>query len=82
MTPRLDPRKRLRQHPEDPEVWEYTVSYVRTVFPAMPCRGCMHHNGGDCSNSYSNSGALDKCKDDTVWYGEHIEVANKLEGLS
>ncbi len=73
----LDPAKRLRQYPDDPNVWEYPVDYVREMFPRTPCRGCPLHN--KCE-----SGELEPerdCKGHTVWYGQHIEIANKLEGV-
>lgn len=72
---KLRTSERLRQHPEDPNVWEYPVNYVRTVFPRSPCRGCPRHNNCTPGNVVEE---LD-CEENTVWYGEHIEVANKLE---
>jgi hypothetical protein len=75
MTP--DPAKRMRQHPDDPNVWEYKVSYIRTLFPRTPCRGCPERN--KCE-----TGGLEPerdCNKNTIWYGQHIEIANKLEGV-
>lgn len=72
----LDQSKRLRQHPDDPNVWEYHVNYIRSVFPRTPCRGCPHHTL-ECPDGT----AQQSCKENTVWYGEHIEIANKLEGI-
>jgi hypothetical protein len=74
----LNPSKRLRQHPDDPNVWEYPVGYVRSVFPRAPCRGCPERINGD---TCPDGTASQSCKENTVWYGEHIEVANKLEGI-
>jgi hypothetical protein len=73
-----DPAKRLRQHPDDPNVWEYDVSYIRTLFPRTPCRGCPHGGIDRCGEP---KGPERDCEDSTVWYGEHIEIANKLEGV-
>jgi hypothetical protein len=72
---KLRTSERLRQHPEDPNVWEYPVNYIRTVFPRTPCRGCPKRD--ECRSELAEE--LD-CEENTVWYGEHIEVANKLEG--
>jgi hypothetical protein len=75
MTP--DPARRKRQHPDDPNVWEYDVAYIRTLFSRTPCRGCPARN--ECE-----VGELEPkrdCKANTVWYGQHIEIANKLEGV-
>jgi hypothetical protein len=74
MTP--DPAKRLRQHPDDPNVWEYPVKYIRTLFTRTPCRGCPAHNRCE-SGTYQRDGR--DCEENTVWYGHHIEIANKLE---
>lgn len=74
----LDPSKRLRQHPDDPNVWEYHVNYIRSAFSGTPCRGCPENrNGYDCPDDTDRRG----CRENTVWYGEHIEVANKLESI-
>lgn len=75
MTP--DPAKRLRQHPDDPNVWEYDVAYIRALFTRTPCRGCPnHHSGTNCEDMLMDR----NCEENTVWYGHHIEIANKLEG--
>ncbi len=75
---KLDPAKRLRQHPDDPNVWEYDVVYIRAMFPRTPCRGCPY--GGEDRCESPEDPARD-CDQSTVWYGEHIEIANKLEGV-
>lgn len=73
----LDPAKRLRQHPDDPNVWEYDVGYIRTLFLRTPCRGCPYGGMHDrCDKPKDNTRA---CEQSTVWYGHHIEIANKLE---
>jgi hypothetical protein len=69
--------QRLRQHPDDPNVWEYDVDYIRTLFPRTPCRGCPAHN--KCEPGVELESERD-CSENTVWYGHHIEIANKLEG--
>jgi hypothetical protein len=75
---KLDPTKRLRQHPDDPNVWEYDVVYIRAMFPNTPCRGCQNHH----SETHCEDILMDRqCAITTVWYGEHIEIANKLEGV-
>jgi len=75
---KLDPAKRLRQHPDDPNVWEYDVVYIRTMFENTPCRGCPNHH----SETHCEDILMDRqCDQSTVWYGEHIEIANKLEGV-
>jgi len=74
-----DPAKRLRQHPDDPNVWEYDVGYMRTLFTRTPCRGCLYGGVGRCVQPGDDPER--DCEDSTVWYGEHIEIANKLEGV-
>ena len=74
----LDPAKRMRQHPDDPNVWEYPVNYIRTLFPRTPCRGCPADN--KCGTGVELESERD-CHENTVWYGQHIEIANKLEGV-
>lgn len=78
MTP--DPAKRLRQYPDDPDVWEYDVSYMRTLFPRTPCRGCPNHHPQNDIAACEDLPMDRQCDQSTVWYGEHIEIANKLEG--
>lgn len=73
-----DPAKRLRQHPDDPNVWEYDVGYMRTLLTKTLCRGCLY---GGIDRCWEPKGPERACEDSTVWYGEHIEIANKLEGV-
>jgi hypothetical protein len=75
---RLSPAQRLRQHPDDPNVWEYSLSYMRAVFEETPCRGCPSH--GVRPTRCEELPNERRCEQTTVWYGEHIEVANKLGG--
>lgn len=75
---RLSQAKQLRQHPDDPNVWEYSLSYMREVFKETPCRGCPNH--GVRPTRCEELSNERRCEQNTVWYGEHIEVANKLEG--
>lgn len=75
---RPSPVQRLRQHPDDPEVWEYPLSHMRVVFDDTPCRGCPNHTVRTVTCEKLSSER--RCAHNTVWYGEHIEIANKLEG--
>ena len=73
----LDPAKRMRQHPDDPNVWEYDVSYIRALVPKTPCIGCPYGGRERCDAPDDDTSR--KCDVNTVWYGQHIDIANKLE---
>ena len=83
MTP--TPARRIRQNPHYPDVWEYPVEHIRDMFKSIPCRGCPHHrrtsiSNGLCSLKGTEVSTEKNCRQDTVWYGEHIHAANILEG--
>jgi len=71
--------QRLRQHPDDPNVWEYDITYIRTLFPRTPCRGCPYGGMERCDAPDDDPSRY--CDESTVWYGQHTEIANKLEGV-
>jgi len=74
---KLNPADKLRQHPDDPNVWEITTDTARKMgYIGSLCSGCPYLPNLECpvaSNEMS-------CRSGTVWYGEHILIANKLEG--
>lgn len=88
MTPTPDPARRIRQNPQYPDVWEYPVEHIRELYwmtKGTPCRGCPHHGvdsptGNVCLLKGTEVSTEKNCRQDTVWYGEHIHMANILEG--
>jgi hypothetical protein len=69
--------QKLRQHPDDPNVWEITTDTLRKMgHIGSVCRGCPYLPNLECPIL----GDERSCRSGTVWYGEHILIANKLEG--
>jgi hypothetical protein len=73
---KLSHSKKLRQHPDDPNVWEITTDTAVNMQLITPCRGCPYLPNLECPIL----GDERSCREGTVWYGEHILVVNKLEG--
>jgi hypothetical protein len=73
---KLSPEDRLRQHPDDPLVWEITTDTATRMILGGPCRGCPYSTDQLCPAPEDER----SCRVGTVWYGEHIFIANKLEG--
>lgn len=82
MTPTPDPARRIRQHPSYPDVWEYPVEHIRELLltKGTPCRGCPHQRSNVCLLKGTEVSTEKNCRQYTVWYGEHIHMANILEG--
>jgi hypothetical protein len=69
--------QKLRQHPDDPLVWEITADTLRKMgHIGFVCGGCPYLPNAKCPPR----GDERSCLSGTVWYGEHILIANKLEG--
>jgi hypothetical protein len=68
--------QKLRQHPDDPNIWEITTSTALSMGVRPPCNGCLYLTNRECPAADDER----SCRSGTVWYGEHILIANKLEG--
>jgi hypothetical protein len=69
--------QKLRQHPDDPLVWEISTDTLRNMgHIGPPCSGCPYFTDKNCPMDTDEK----SCRPGTVWYGEHILIANKLEG--
>jgi hypothetical protein len=73
---KLSHADKLRQHPDDPLVWEIDTGTAVKMGLNGPCRGCPYSTNQDCPVADDER----SCRSGTVWYGEHILIANKLEG--
>ncbi len=76
----------MRTYPDDPDVHELPGELIRTLNPEVThsCQGCPHwYTRVEDECPYDNADLMGPeyiCGKDKFWYGQHIYVANKLEG--
>lgn len=75
----------MRTHPDYPDVVELSLGAARKLIAPKDavCAGCPHHK--QMSSEEAPTCGVDMedntrdCTPETVWYAQHIYLANKLE---